>query len=157
MTGPGRRRSGFTLVEVLLVTAVLGIVARIAIPNVDHLLTRARAAEVLAEVSAVRLAAYEAVADGYAWPPDTPAGQVPEALRPFLPDGFDFAGDGYTLDWESWSLPAGLPGRPGVRRLTGVTVQTDDRGLADALRGLVGDGPWFVLGGSAYTFLIEPD
>lgn len=149
-------RDGFTLVEILLVVAVVSIVIRIAVPNVQHVLTQARAVEVLAQVSSVRSAAHEHLAEHHTLPDDAPPGSLPDELRPYLGPSFTFQGEGYTLDWESWTLPSGLPGDPDVNQLAGVTVTADDENLIDALRGLTGKGAWFALGDS-YTFLISPD
>ena len=152
---PGPRR-GFTLVEVLLVSAVVSIVARIAVPNVNHLVTRARAAEVMGDISVVRTAAYSYLAEHHQWPPDAEPGVVPEGLRSYLGEGVTFEKDGYTLDWENWRLPDGLPSRPDVRFLTGVSVIPERQSLADALLGLLGPSGWFVVG-EDYVFLLEPE
>lgn len=147
--------AGFTLVEVLLVLVILSIVVRIAVPNVRWVLQRARASEVLAEVSRVQMAAAQHMAERFRWPPDAPAGEVPPDLEPFLGEGYTFEREGYTLDWESWDLPDGLPGDPGVRALAAVTVVPATASLEDALRGLVSGSPgWFVVGDS-YTFVVE--
>lgn len=150
------RRAGFTLVEILLVVAVVSIVVRIAIPNVQHVMTQARAVEVLAQISSVRTAAHEHLAEHNTWPDDAPPGSLPDELRPYLGASFTFQGEGYTLDWESWELPSGLPTDPDADHLAGVTVTAESQDLIDALRGLTGKGPWFALGDS-YTFLISPD
>jgi type II secretory pathway pseudopilin PulG len=154
--GPGISRAGFTLVEALLVLVTLSIVVRIAVPNLQWLLRRARATEILGEVSRVETAAAQYMAERFRWPPDAPAGEIPPGLGSFLGEGYTFEHEGYTLDWESWELPDGLPSDPDVRALVAVTVVPATPSLEDALRGLVSGSPgWFVVGDS-YTFVVEP-
>ena len=151
---PCRRRGGFTLVEILLVTAILGIVTRIAIPNVQNVLARARAAEVLGDVNVVKVAAHEHAAQLMSLPPEAPPGEVPATLRPFLGDAFLFQKNGYRLDWERWELPDGLPGRPQATEVAAVSVIVDDPGLRAALPSVLAGPDWFVVG-NTFTFVIE--
>ena len=54
----GRGRDGFTLIELLMVMIVLGVLAGLASLKYIDLRHRARAAQVAADLEAVRLAAY---------------------------------------------------------------------------------------------------
>lgn len=126
-------RAGFTLIELLVVVSIVGILAGLALPNLRTMIYRARAAEISGVVDVVRVAAFNYNATHEAWPAETGLGSIPSGLSTYLPDGFTFSGDGYTLDYENWTLPSGLPGDPSTTRLIGVSVAADDEMLANAI------------------------
>jgi len=68
---------GFTLVEVVTVMMIVSVLARIAIPQMQEILTRARATEVRASFSVVEEAATRLSIENEPWPDDTDAGVVP--------------------------------------------------------------------------------
>jgi prepilin-type N-terminal cleavage/methylation domain-containing protein len=149
-----RRVAGFTMVELVLVLAVVSIVTRIALPNVQEAVVRARAAAAYGDVDVVRAAAANYHARTSEWPAETTAGVVPPELVDDLPAGFSFDRGEYQLDWDRWSLPDGLAGWSGARTLLGVSVVTDDLLLGNAVAALVGPGGWYSVGNSN-TFLID--
>lgn len=147
-------RDGFTLVELLLVMLIIGILAQIALPNYRGLTTRARAVDLIADIDVVEQAARSYQADLHSWPPETPAGAIPPGLEPFLPGGFGFVGEDFTLDWESISIPGGLPGDPGTTLILGVGVVTDNTELGAALVELMGDAGWYLVG-NRYVRIVD--
>ena len=153
---PGARaeRGGFTLVEIVVVVAVVSILARIALPNFEEAVIRARAAAALGDVEVVRTAAANYHARTDQWPAEATPGVVPPELVQDLPEGFAFDRGGYQLDWDRWSLPDGLPRGTGPRVLVGVSIQTPDELLGNAVAALIGDRGWYSLG-HANTFLID--
>lgn len=152
--GPDDRRAGFTLVELLLTMAVIGILAQIAIPNYKGLTIKARAVDVVADMEVVEQAARGYQGDRHSWPPESPPGVVPAGMGPFLPDGFVFAGEDFTLDWENLAVPGGLPGDPSTTRILGIGVQTGNASLAQALVEVFGENGWFVVG-DTYIRIID--
>ena len=142
----GSRRAGFTLIELLVSVAIVGILAGLAIPNLRTMILRARAAEVAGAMEVVRVATVNYNAEYLGWPGEASEGEVPGELTVFLPENFSFQGDGYTLDFENWSLPGGLPGDPSTTTLIGVSVVTEDPALGNALIELLG---------SAIVFSVE--
>lgn len=151
---PDPRRGGFTLVELMVVAAIVGILAGLAIPNLRTMITRARAAEIAGDLEVVRVAALNYNGEHHSWPSEAPLGTVPPELVPYLPENFSFSGNGYTLDYEDWSLPSGLPGDPSTRRLIGVSVATDDAELGNALVELLGNAIVFSVG-NTHTIVID--
>lgn len=69
------KREAFTLIELLIVVAIIGILAAIAVPNFLNARTRAVAARVQAEMRSVNDAFQMYFLDNNAWPPhcDGPA------------------------------------------------------------------------------------
>ncbi|CAG36185.1 unknown protein [Desulfotalea psychrophila LSv54] len=63
-----RKRDGFTLIEVMIVVAIIGILAAIAIPSYRSFITRARCQEVVAPVHDVMVR----LVGGYAEDNSTP-------------------------------------------------------------------------------------
>ena len=148
------RRGGFTLVEILLVSAMLGILASIAIANMRPSIQRARAADAAADMEVVRVATVSYQADLHSWPAEAAAGAIPPGLDSYLPEGFIFSRDGYQLDFESWSLPGGLPGDPKTTMLIGVSVIADEDLLGNAIAELLGGAIVFSVG-NAHTLVID--
>ena len=147
-----KRPRGSTIVEAITVLLLVSIITRIAIPQVQQILTRARATEVRATFSVVMGAANRLSLENIPWPPDVEAGVVPPELRYQLPEGFSFDRDRYQLDWENWVLPEGMPGDPTVRGLIGISITTSDRALGLALMDLIPVNAKFALG-ETYTFI----
>jgi hypothetical protein len=75
-------------------------------------------------------------------------------LSTYVPDGFAFTGNGYTLDFENWSLPGGLPGDPGTTTLIGVSVAADDDELGNAIAEFLGGAIVFSVG-NTHTIVID--
>ena len=148
------RRGGFTLVELVVVVAVVSILARIALPSVEEAIARARAAAAVGDVEVVRTAAANYHARTNQWPAEAQPGVVPPELIEDLPDGFTFDRETYALDWERWTLPGGISEGAFPRTLLGVSIATPDELLGNAVAALIGDGGWYSLGHNS-TFLID--
>lgn len=142
------------MVELLVTVAIIGILAGLAIPNVKTLVQRARAADVAGTLNVVRVAVLNYNADTHAWPPETGSGVVPPGLVPYLPANFSFKRKGYTIDYENWSLPGGLPGDPSTRTLIGASVTTTDARLGEALMDELGSAIVFSVG-NTYTVVFD--
>jgi prepilin-type N-terminal cleavage/methylation domain-containing protein len=145
------RRSGFTLIEMLIVMIVIGLLAALGVLRYIDLRNHAIASGVVAELNVIRLAAYNHWADTEAFPPDAPAGQNPPALDPYLRGGFTFTRQHHTFDWEHF------PGATGGMQV-GVVVTSDSPGLMALLaRRTAGGTPYFVLGNTLTFVIVGPD
>ncbi len=136
----------------MTVMLLVGVLTRIAMPQMQDVLTRARATEIRATFAVIEEAATRLTVENQPWPQDADAGVVPAALSRNLPQGFSFERDSYQLDWENWTLPQGTPGDPTLRGVVGISITTSDRSLGLALMDVI---PWnakFALG-ETYTFI----
>ena len=116
-----RRVAGFTLVELLIVVAIIGIMVAVTIPNLVGALDRSRAKKTMADMRAVGHACEDYSVDYNFYPIQAMQGDL-SAISPILiPDHADSlpARDGW-----SWSLQYG----------------TTDGGTAYTIRSLGKDG-----------------
>ena len=94
---------GFTLIELMIVVAIIGILAAIAIPNFLNYQLKAKTAEAKTNLGAIRTSeeAYAAEADEYLTAASTPAGNATASKKawaasvPFSAIGFQPAGEVY--------------------------------------------------------------
>lgn len=84
------REAGFTLLEFLIVIAVLGIVVNISIPVMLNAQTKAAAARVLADLDMIHNAVLTYRLENGSYPPTAGWGRVPPGLAQYLPPGFSF-------------------------------------------------------------------
>lgn len=143
------------MVEALTVMMVTSVLVRIAVPNYQDLRLRVRAASVVGDFETVKLAVFGYNADYFVWPEDVGPGTVPDGLDPYLPGSYDFDRGGYLLDWENWTLPGGLPNHPNTRLLLGISINTPDAALGQAVVDLLGSAWAHYTLGETYTFVIE--
>ena len=146
---PGRR-SGYSFVELLVVMALLGLLAGIAIPRYRTIKRRATAAAAVGDFGSVRVAAYNYFAEHGTFPPDSPAGVTPPGLVPHLPTGFQFAASEYTLDYDVWP---GDPSNPS-QVVLGVTVTSADQEIINFIGRVVKAGSVGLVVGNGYTYIL---
>jgi prepilin-type N-terminal cleavage/methylation domain-containing protein len=142
-TGPGNEK-GFSLIELLIVVTIISIIAALAQPKLQSVLLKARAADVVANLNVVKVATLSYQGSQSAWPPEAAAGVVPTGLTEFLPDGFSFTEEEYTIDFD---YVGGIPYTAGVAI---VTTNTD---LGLAVMNLLGKGVTNT--GTKYSWIID--
>ncbi len=148
------RRAGFTLIELMIVAAIVGILAGLAIPNLRTMIYRARAVEMAADMEVVKLAALNYQGDNHTWPAEASLGSVPTGLDAYLPADYSFVKDGYQLDYENWALPSGLPSDPSATLLIGVSVTVEDPTMGNALLEFLGTAIVFSVS-TTHTIVID--
>lgn len=141
-------RRGFTLIELLTTMVVISILAAIALPMLRGAIIKAEAADLVGNLNAIRVAVVTYQSDQNAWPPDAGPGQVPNGLEEYLPGGFTFSEELYTLDYENWSSS------PRSRFNVGVSFSVENPDLGLVVVRLMGSSVWSD-GGSKFTWVIE--
>jgi prepilin-type N-terminal cleavage/methylation domain-containing protein len=139
---------GFTLIELLVTMAIISILAGIALPILRGVIVKARAADVVGDMNVIKVAVLTYQSDHNAWPGDRNRGVIPPELREYLPEGFSFRQDGYTLDYDDWSR-----NRRALFNV-GITAITDEEELGRALLEMLGENAW-TNGSQKFTWVID--
>lgn len=145
---------GIGLSELLLILAIAGMIAGLAIPPYRQMQRKALAAQIAGDFQAIRNAAYNYYGDAQRWPRELDRGRMPPELTAYLPESFAFTRGDYQLDWENWELPRGIPGSPATKTIVGVSVYLADDIVAREILVLLGESVSFSTR-SKYTFLIQ--
>ncbi|MFH1763710.1 MAG: prepilin-type N-terminal cleavage/methylation domain-containing protein [Gemmatimonadota bacterium] len=95
------RHAGFTMMELLVVVLIIGTLLGFLIPNLHRSIVKARATTIVGDLHVVRVAVHSHLADLGTWPGDAQRGVIPGTLGPYLPEGFSFRADDYTLDYDN--------------------------------------------------------
>ena len=105
MRGLHRGEKGFTLMELLIVVAVLGILAAVIVPNLATFLSTGQAAKANTEVANLESAALAYYADNSAWPASDDvleAGSYLSANATYDSYTFDSYGRVVVVDTTAW-------------------------------------------------------
>jgi len=155
MTNDRRRDAGYSLLELLIVCAMITIVANIAIPGMYEGIYRAKASAIMEDFNLVRTMVHQHYADHSFYPPEVGAGTEPPELTPYLQNRLLWTHQDYQYDWELWVDDAGNPTQPTTGVLVGFSVVTTDPKLVNALRKLY-KGTILNTLPNHTTFIIEP-
>ena len=76
-----KKQQGFTLIELMIVVAIIGILAAVAIPAYQDYTTRARVAEIPNLMTAARADIYDRATAGGAWPAEADGDIIADRLE----------------------------------------------------------------------------
>lgn len=152
-----RRRAAFTLIELLITVTIVGLLARIAIPRVNQFRLRARATSIVADLEAIRGAAFHVVADSGYWPANAGVGTIPPEMKMYLPTTLSFAPlPGVAYDWRLTGMPGGDPGQGTDATTMGMGVQVSDDELRVEVERQLATQTTLVAGGVVYWLIWGP-
>ena len=149
-------RTGFTLVELLIVVAMIGILSTIAIPRYRDVVVMADATAILADADMIEKAGYQHQAESGQFPRFSGWGSMPSEMEKFLPGGFEFEyKDVAEYAWLAWTFDIPRPSATGVTyspfELVLIGVQSSNTELISAIRELHGGQ---TLGYGQYVWLV---
>jgi len=139
-------RAGFTLVELVVVVAVIAFLAAIAAPNLQRAIVKARAAEAVSDLQVIRVAVLNYHADLSTYPRDVSRGRVPAGLASYLPQGFSLTQKYWTVDYDNWSTTS--------QGFVGLTVITTDKQVGQEMVRMLRPNAWSN-GSDKFTWVIE--
>ena len=149
------REAGFSLLELLIVCAVIGIIANIMIPALYSALYRAKAARIMEDFNLVRTMASQHYVDHSFFPAETGPGVEPPELSSYIQGRLVWTHPDYQYDWELWVDGSGNPTQPGTGVLVGFSIVTSDPALASAVHKIF-KGTVLDTIPNHTTFVIEP-
>jgi prepilin-type N-terminal cleavage/methylation domain-containing protein len=144
------RRAGYTFIELLMVVAIIGLLASIAIPKYRTVKRRAQATQIVGDVDVLRVASMSFYADSSYFPDDAAPGQVPTGLAAYLPQGFRMTRADWLLDYDSWSAKSTSLSAPS---LIAISFETSDNALGQAALSLMDNAAAFS-SGTRYSVFI---
>lgn len=149
------REAGFSLLELLIVCAVIGVIANIMIPALYSTLYRAKAARIMEDYNLVRAMASQHYVDHSYFPADSGPGVEPPELTSYLNGRLVWTHPDYQYDWELWVDSSGNPTQPSTGVIVGFSIVTTDLALSDALHKIF-KGTLIDTIPNHTTFVIEP-
>jgi prepilin-type N-terminal cleavage/methylation domain-containing protein len=156
---PRRRlqRGGFTLVEILAVTALIGILARLAVPRYTEFRRRAEAVALVSDLYTIRSAAFHYNADTQLWPLNTAAGTTPKVLKSYLPGSITFKPSSkVSYVWLARGMPGGDPTRAASNALLGIGITTTDAAMRAQVMKALSGAPSYTSGQDVYLLIWGP-
>lgn len=116
MLSPYRKPNGFTLIELMVVIAIIGLLSGIVVINLTQTMERSRLTLALTQLKEFERALWFYMSDhGDQYPADVNRG-IPAGMEDYLntahwPEEYPWPGCEY--DWDNWDIPSGEPGYPG--------------------------------------------
>jgi prepilin-type N-terminal cleavage/methylation domain-containing protein len=149
-----RSQRGMTLVEVLIVLAIIGILANVAYPQLDSALWKSRAAVVIADYRLFEGAVVDYMSVHGVYPPNASVANPDGEFAAYMPPGFRWIKPRpwvYAYVWENWE------NKGHGRRLNigyGFSLKQPDEKLVWAIEQLY-DGRFEPTVYQKYTFVMQ--
>ena len=147
---------GFSLVEVLVVVALIGILTNLGYQGMVSQVRRARAAAIVSDFLLIRQAAYDHLAASGEFPRDVNRGIEPPELTAALQGKVKWVNNslGVKYDWENWIKTDGTPKHKSTGVAYGLSVVVSDPLVLEDIRHIY-DGPFHQSRRDRRTFVIE--
>jgi prepilin-type N-terminal cleavage/methylation domain-containing protein len=141
-------RRGLTVIELLMVVAIVGLLASVAVPKFRELQRRAMATQLVGDYNALRVAAMTFFTDSGYFPGEASSGVIPANLTGYLPTNFTFAKKDWTLDYDHLTILKW--------QIVAISFTTPDRALGTTTMTLLGQSPQMSFLGKYSVLLSGP-
>lgn len=152
-SGVGRHGAGFSLIEVMLVVAIIGILVNLAVPVYSEARLRAEAAAVVGDARAVATAVGDYYLSTRTWPEDASVGEAPPELASFLGDQIDWSVP-HEYDYDYFADADGDPTQAESGVLVGFSLRNADPRLVAIIQAAE-PGPITQTWGNGVTFIVQ--
>ncbi len=140
------RRSGFTLIELMVVVTIVGLLAALAQPSLQRVLLKAQASAAIGELDVLRRAVQQYEAEYLSYPAEAAEGVIPTGLAPFLPDNYSFTHAGFVMDYDNVTGSGTFD--------IGLTIVPENEEMGQAMVSIAGSSV-FALGGRFTWILVD--
>jgi type IV pilus assembly protein PilA len=137
-------QKGFTLIELMIVVAIIGILAAIALPQYQNYVTKSQVSRVMGEMASLRTIIEECVSDGKQTLVQTGTGVITECVLGFA--GSNLVGTPVACTGCATGLVATMPTAPGD---TGSVVATFGGNASAAIKTI--DLGWYRSSNGGWT------
>jgi prepilin-type N-terminal cleavage/methylation domain-containing protein len=147
-----RGQAGFSMIETMIVIAIIGIIVNLAVPIYLESRMRAEVASILGDYNAVRAAVADYYLANQEWPAGSDPGEAPGELVAYLGGGMNWAAP-YTYDFDYFADEGGNPTQPEAGVLVGFSVRNIDDRMVSLIQGAA-PGMTTVTWGNGVTFIL---
>lgn len=147
------------MIELIMTLTIVGLLSAIAVPKFRDVRRRAGATHIVGDFGVIRHAVLSFYVDSQYFPADSKAGELPNNLGPYLPNGFQMAKPEWELDYDNIKTTTGGgskgkgKGNSSIAQTISLSFTTPDTALGRTAMNYMGNTPSYSVG-NKFTLII---